>query len=174
MSRDDQTPLFAFFPIRALMSTGFYVSHFPRATRLDFRFEGVTTDPRNGGNKTGNFAYWDQFYRDDYTNKNYLIGAWIGREGTGWQGWSTYHFSPRTSLELGYRHAQIASTFIPHGGTLNDGSVKANWQVGSQLTLSAFVQYENWLMPLLAADAKNNVTTALEMTFWPRHWGVSR
>jgi hypothetical protein len=174
MSRDDITPLFAFFPVRALMSTGFYVSHFPHLPRLDFRFEGVTTDPRNGQNKTGQWAYWETFYRDDYTNKNNLIGDWIGRVGTGYQGWSTYHFTPRTSLELGYRHAQVASTFIPHGGTLNDGSLKVDYQIGSGLTLSAFVQYEQWLVTALAPGTKNNVTGSLQLTYWPRHWGVTK
>jgi hypothetical protein len=174
MSRDDPTPLFAFFPVRALMSTGFYVSHFPHVPRLDFRFEGVTTDPRNGQNKNGRFAYWENFYRDDYTNKNNLIGNWIGRVGTGYQGWSTYWFSPRTSLQFGWRHAQVASTFIPHGGTLNDGSVKFDYQIGSGLTLSAFVQYEEWLVTALAPAAKNNVTESLQLTYWPRHWGASK
>ena len=174
MSRDDVTPLFAFFPVRALMSTGFYVPHFPHVPRLDFRGEGVTTDPRNAGNKTGQFAYWEHFYRDDYTNKNNLVGDWIGRVGTGYQGWSTYWFSPRTSLQFGYRHAQVASTFIPHGGTLNDASVKVNYQMASEFTLSAFVQYEEWLVPVLAPQTKKNVTTALQMTFWPRHWGFSK
>ena len=174
MSRDDPTPLFAFFPVRALMSTGFYVSHFPHLPRLDFRFEGVTTDPRNGGDKTGKFAYWEIFYRDDYTNKNNLIGDWIGRVGTGYQGWSTYWFGPRTSLEFGYRHALVASTFIPHGGTLNDGSVKVNHQIGGGLSLSAFVQYEQWLVSILAPQPKNNVTGSLQLTYWPRHWGVSK
>ncbi len=174
MSRDDITPLFAFFPIRALMSTGLYVPQVPHLRRLDFRAEGVTTDPRNGGNKVGHFAYYDLFYRDDYTNKNNLMGDWIGRVGTGYQLWSTYHFGPRTSLQFGYRHAQVASTFIPQGGTLNDGSVKFDYQVSHGLTLSAYVQYENWLVPVLAPQAKNNVTTAMQVTFWPRHWGASR
>jgi hypothetical protein len=174
MSRDDPTPLFAFFPVRALMSPGFYVSHFPRLPRLDFRFEGVTTDPRNGGDKTGHFAYWENFYRDDYTNKNNLIGDWIGRVGTGYQGWSTYWFSARTSLQFGWRHAQVASTYIPHGGTLNDESVKLDYQLGSGLTLSAFVQYEQWLVTALAPAAKNNVTGSLQLTYWPRHWGVTK
>jgi hypothetical protein len=136
--------------------------------------EGVTTDPRNAGNKTGQFAYWEHFYRDDYTNKNNLIGDWIGREGTGYQGWSTYWFRPRTSLQFGYRHAQVASTFIPHGGTLNDASMKVNYQMASEFALSAFVQYEEWLVPVLAPQTKKNVTTALQMTFWPQHWGVSK
>jgi len=174
MSRDDITPLFALFPVRALMSTGFYVSHFPHVPRLDFRFEGVTTDPHNGENKNGRFAYWENFYRDDYTNKNNLIGDWIGRVGTGYQGWSTYWFSPRTSLQFGWRHAQVASTYIPHGGTLNDGSVKFECQIGSGLTLSAFVQYEGWLVTALAPGTKNNMTASLQLTYWPRHWGVSR
>jgi hypothetical protein len=174
MSRDDPTPLFAFFPVRALMSTGFYVSHFPHLPRLDFRAEGVTTDPRNGGNKTGQFAYWETFYRDDYTNKNNIIGDWIGRVGTGYQGWSTYWFSPRTSLQFGWRHAQVASTFIPHGGTLNDESVKLDYQLGSGLTLSAFVQYEDWLVTALAPGTKNNVTGSLQLTYWPRHWGITK
>ena len=49
-----------------------------------------------------------------------------------------------------------------------------NVQVGSALTLSAFVQYESWLVPLLAPAAKDNVTTALQMTYWPRHWRLSK
>jgi len=174
MSRDDLTPLFAFFPVRALMSTGFYVPRFPHVPRLDFRAEAVTTDPRNGGNKNGQFAYWETFYRDDYTNKNNLIGDWIGRVGTGYQGWSTYWFSPRTSLEFGYRHAQVASTFIPRGGTLNDGSVKLNYQIGSGLTVSAFVQCEEWLVSVLAPATKKNVTESLQLTYWPRYWGVRK
>ena len=174
MSRDDITPLFAFFPVRALMSTGFYVPHFPHVPRLDFRWEGVTTDPRNGANKNGQFAYWEIFYRDDYTNKNNLIGDWIGRVGTGYQGWSTYWFSPRTSLQFGWRHAQVASTYIPHGGTLNDESVKLDYQLGSGLTLSAYVQYEQWLVTALAPATKNNMTGSLQLTYWPRHWGITK
>jgi hypothetical protein len=174
MSRDDITPLFAFFPIRALMSTGLYLPQIPHLRRVDFRAEGVTTDPRNGGNKIGRFAYYDLFYRDDYTNKNNLMGDWIGRVGTGYQCWSSYWFNPRTSIQLGYRHGQVASAYIPHGGTLNDGSVNFDYQVSNGLTLSAYVQYENWLFPVLAPRAKNNVTTALQATFWPRHWDLKR
>ena len=174
MSRDDPTPLVAFFPVRALMSTGFDVPHFPHLPRLDFRAEAVTTDPRNGGSKSGQFAYWEVFYRDDYTNKNNIIGDWIGRVGTGYQGWSTCWFSPRTSLQFGYRHAQVASTYIPHGGTLNDGSVKLDYQIGGGLTLSAFAQYEQWLLTALAPAPKNNVTGSLQLTYWPQHWGAGK
>jgi hypothetical protein len=171
MSRDDITPLVAFTPLRAAINPGVYLSRVPHVPQLDLRVEAVITNPPNAPNSTGHFMYWEHFYRDDYTNKNNLIGDWIGRVGTGYQGWSTYWFSPRTSLQFGYRHAQVAGTFIPHGGTLNDGSVRLNYQRGSELTLSAFVQYEKWLVPVLTPEAKNNITTALQMTFWPRHWG---
>jgi membrane-associated phospholipid phosphatase len=174
MSRDDVTPLFAFFPIRALVNPGVYLSRVPHLPRLDFRAEWVETNPPNAPRRNGQFAYWDYFYRDLYTNKSNLMGDWVGRVGTGFQGWSTYWFTPRTNVQVGYRHAQVASTFIPHGETLNDGSVKVNYQVGSAVTLSAFVQYENWLAPVLAPKAKNDVTTALQVTFWPRHWGVGK
>ncbi len=174
MSRDDPTPLVALTPLRALINPGVHLSHIPHLPKLDFRAEAVTTDSPAASSHSGQFTYWEVFYRDDYTNKNHLIGDWIGRVGTGYQGWSTYWFSPRTFLQLGYRHAQVASTFIPHGGTLNDGSVKFNYQVGSEFTLSAFVQYENWLVPVLAPQSKNNVTTALQLTYWPRHWGVNK
>jgi hypothetical protein len=68
----------------------------------------------------------------------------------------------------------VASTFIPHGGTLNDGSVKFDYQLGSGLTLSAFVQYEEWLVTALAPGTKNNVTGSLQLTYWPRHWGFRK
>lgn len=171
MSRDDVTPLVALFPVRALLNPGVYLARMPHIHRLDLRAEAVTTIPPNAQNKTGHFAYWDTFYRHDYINKNNLIADWIGRAGTGYQGWSTYWFSPRTTLQVGYRHAQVSSAYIPQGETLNDGSVKFNYQIGSALSLTGFVQYENWLVPVLAPRAKNNVTTALQMTFWPQTWG---
>ncbi|MBZ5565723.1 MAG: phosphatase PAP2 family protein [Acidobacteriia bacterium] len=174
MTRDDPTPLMAFTPLRALINPGVYLSHIPHFPRLDFRAEGVTTIPPAAQNHTGHFTYWESFYRDNYTNKNYLIGDWIGRAGTGYQAWSTYWFNPRTSLQFGYRHAQVSGAYIPHGGTLNDASLRMDWQIGNALSFSAFVQYEKWLMPVLAPEAQNNVTTALQMTFWPRQWSLRK
>jgi hypothetical protein len=46
-----------------------------------------------------------------------------------------------------------------------------NWQVRNELTLSAFVQCEKWLVPVLAPEAKSNVTTSVQLTFWPQRWG---
>lgn len=174
MSRDDVTPLVTFIPMRGLINPGMELSHLPHLAKLDFRAEFVDTNPRNAPRRNGQFAYFDYFYHDSYTNKGNLLGDWVGRVGTGLQGWTTYWFGPRTSLQLGYRHAQVASTYIPGGGTLNDESVKMDYQLGGKITLSAYVQYENWTMPLLAALPKTDVTTALEVSFWPRHWGLHK
>jgi hypothetical protein len=169
---NNTSPLYA--PRRTAMRPGLYLAQVPHLHKLDFRAEAVYTDPPTPRSHGGRYVYWNNHYHDLYLNKGNIIGDWIGREGKGYQGWSTYWFSPRTSLQVGYRHAQVASDFIPHGGTLNDGSVKVNWQVRDELTLSAFVQYERWLVPVLAPEAKSNVTTSLQLTYWPRHWGISK
>lgn len=114
--------------------------------------------------------YYDGFYHDLYTNKNNIIGSWIGREGTGIQARSTYWFSPRNTLQFRYRHAKVASDFIPGGETINDGSVKLDYWMRHDLSVSAFVQYEKWLAPILAPTAQTNWTSSVEVTFWPRFW----
>jgi hypothetical protein len=148
-----------------------YIPRLPRLPKLDFRVEAVYTDPPTPRSRSGDYVYWDAFYHDLYTNKNNLIGDWIGREGMGFQAWSTYSFTPRISLQPAYRHAKVAEDFIPGGETLNDGSVKFNWRVRRDLSLSGFVQYEKWLAPVLAPTAQTNWTSTVEVTFWPKFWG---
>jgi len=97
---------------------------FTRTTELDFRPEAVYTDPPTPRSYAGQYIYYSNFYHDLYTNKGYIIRGWIGRMAKGFQGWTTYWFSPRTSLQVGHRHTYVASDFIPHGETLNDGSAK--------------------------------------------------
>ncbi len=167
-----QSPIYA--PRRAAMRPGIYIPQVPHLHKLDFRAEAVYTDPPTRRSVGGDYIYFNDFYHQLYTNKGNLIGDWIGREGKGLQGWTTYWFDARTSLQLGYRHAEVAPDFIPHGETLNDGSVRMNWQIGNELSVSAFVQYEKWLAPILAPGAKNNVTTSLQLTFCPRNWGFRK
>src|SRR5580704_17491605 len=119
----------------------------PALPKLDLRVEAVYTDtpasdPRPHG---GQYVYWEQFYHDLYTNAGNIIGSWIGREGQGFQAQSTCWFSPRNTLQFVYRHVKVASDFVPGGETSNDGSVKLDWWVRSDLSVSAFVQYEKWL-----------------------------
>ena len=159
------------FAARTAVRSGIYMPRLPRLPKLDFRVEAVYTDPPTPRSIRGDYVYWDAFYRDLYTNKNNLIGDWIGREGMGFQAWSSYWFTPRSSLQTAYRHAKVAKDFIPGGETLNDGSVKVNWWVRRDLSLSGSVQYEKWWAPILAPTAQANWTSTVEVTFWPQSWG---
>jgi membrane-associated phospholipid phosphatase len=157
-----------YFPARTAVRSGMYIPRLPRLPKLDFRVEAVYTDPPTPRSRSGDYVYWDAFYHDLYTNKNNLIGDWIGREGMGFQAWSTYSFTPRISLQPAYRHAKVAEDFIPGGETLNDGSVKFNWRLHRDLSLSGSVQYEKWRAPILAPTAQTNWTSTVEVTFWPK------
>jgi hypothetical protein len=167
LSTDDPSPIDA--PRRAGISPGIYLSHVPKLPRLDLRVEAVYTDTPSSSHG-GHYIYYDSFYRDLYTNKNNIIGSWIGRQGQGVQAWSTYWFSPRNTLQFGYRHAKVASSFIPGGETLNDGSAKLDWWIRHDLSVSAFVQYEKWRALILSPGPQTNWTTSIDVTFWPRSW----
>jgi hypothetical protein len=167
LSDDDPSPLAA--PRRAGISPGIYLSRIPGMQKLDLRVEGVYTDTPSSS-AGGHYIYYDSFYHDLYTNKNNIIGSWIGRQGQGFQAQSTYWFSPRNTLQFGYRHVKVANSFIPGGETLNDASMKLDWWVRHDLSVSTSVQYEKWLAPLLAPSTQTNWTSSVEVTFWPRSW----
>jgi hypothetical protein len=167
LSDDDPSPIAS--PRRAGVRPGFYLSRIPGVAKLDLRVEAVYTDtPSSSFN--GHYIYYDSFYHDLYTNKGNLIGDWIGRQGNGIQAWSTYWFSPRSTLQFGYRHAKVAPGFIPGGETVNDGSVKLDWWFRQDLSVSGFVQYEKWAAPILAPTPQTNWTSTVEITFWPGSW----
>lgn len=166
MSRDDPSPLDA--PRRASWNPGLYLAWIPYVPRLDFRIEAVNTDPPSSPARNGEFNYWEGFYHDLYTNKNNLIGDWIGREGTGFQVCSTYWFGPQNTIQFGYRHAKVDGAFIAGGETLNDGSVELNWRVRENVQFSAFLQYEKWLAPILAAKPQTNWTSSVDISFYPK------
>ncbi len=169
LSPDDPSPIAS--PRRSAISPGFYLARIPGLPKLDLRAEAVYTDtPGRNHVAAGDYVYWEQFYHDLYTNKKNIIGSWIGRQGKGYQAWSTYWFSPRNTLQFGYRHAQVVSRFIPGGESLNDGSVKLDWWVLRDLSVSTFVQYEQWRAPLLAPGPQANWTSSVEVTYWPRSW----
>jgi len=114
LSPDDVSPVSA--PRRAAVNPAYLVS-LPKLPKLDLRIEGVNTNTPSSS-VGGHFVYNDFFYHDLSTNKNNIIGSWIGREGQGYQGWCTYWFSARSSLQFAYRHAKVASDFIPAGGDI--------------------------------------------------------
>ena len=169
LADDDPSPLAN--PRRAGINPGLYLTRFPKLAKLDLRCEGVNTDTPLSSNG-GNYIYWDSFYRQLYTNKNNLIGSWIGREGQGLQASSTYWFSPQSTLQFGYRHAKVAKTFIPQGETVNDASLTANWRLRRGVSFSVLVQYEKWLAPVLAQIPQSNWTSSIQLSFQPHRFNV--
>jgi len=165
LSDDDPSPL-ANLP-RAAASGGFYMPRLPDLPRFDLRAEAVYTDAPNG-EPGGHYVYYDGFYHDLYTNDGNLIGSWIGREGTGYQAWLTYWQSAKNNLQFAFRHATVSKDFIPNGESVTDGSVKINWWLRGDLSVSGSLQYERWFAPILATTPQTDWTSAINVTLWPK------
>jgi len=149
---------------------GIYVPQLPRWPKLDFRVEAVYTDPPTPRSNSGNYMYWESFYHQLYTDKGNIIGDWMGREGMGFQSWTTYHFNAKSNLQFSYRHAKVAKDFITYGETVNDGAVQLNWWVRNDVSVLGSVQYEKWLAPILAPTPQTNWTTSVQIVFYPHSW----
>ncbi len=168
MTSDDPSPIDA--PRRASVNPGLYLAKVPRVQNLTFRAEGIYTDSSTSRSNKGQFSYWELFYHDAYTNNGVLMGSWIGREAVGEQAWATYWFSPRNSLQFGYRNQRVSSDFVPGGETLHDGSVKLSLWATRQWNVGTSVQYEQWRAPLLAKGLQKNWTSSVQATFSPEGW----
>jgi membrane-associated phospholipid phosphatase len=149
---------------RASVSPGLYMPQVPRLERLQLRVEGIR-EPLTREFAPG-FVYIDGRYLSGYTNQELLMGNWIGRAGWGGQGWATYTFSTRSSLQFSYRAQRVSPRFV-EGGSLNDFSVNWNQTFGHQLTVTTMMQYENWRFPLLQSVRQNNFTSSIQLTYWP-------
>jgi len=152
---------------RAGLNPGIYLSHVPKVPKLNLRAEMVYTDPPAVANQRGRFLYWEVVYHDLYLNDGYVMGSWIGREGKGYQAWSTYTINPQSSLQASFRYAKISEDFIPRGSTQWDGTLSAMLRVRKDVQLKAFLQFESWLEPVVAPTRQRDVTTSVEFTWWP-------
>jgi hypothetical protein len=166
MVHDDVSTLVA--PRRAAFRPGIYLSHFPRLHRLDFRAEAVYTDFPTSRSQGGKFFFYEAVYHDAYTNKQFILGDWVGREGKGGQAWLNYHFSPQEMLQFSYRHFKSAPDFVPGGTTQNDFSVNAVRRINGSLEVNGFTQIEFWKAPILAAGLRKNLVLGVQFTFYPR------
>ena len=95
------------------------------------------------------------------------MGTWIGREGKGYQAWSTYSLSPQSSVQASFRYFKIAKDFIPNGSTQWDATLSAMLRIRKDVQLKSFVQYESWLEPVLAPTRQRDFSTSVEFTWWP-------
>jgi len=159
---DEYTPLFS---SRPSLNLGLYMPMLPKIHKMDFRTEIIGT-PHTHEFAPG-FVYWDfRRYRNGYTNDGNLLASWMGRAGRGGQGQLTYWFTPRSTLQFGYRYEKVEREFL-EGGHLDDFSIRPQIMLTSQLGVSGMVQYEHWYFPLLSATGRANTTAQLQLTFFP-------
>lgn len=148
---------------------GIYIPRLPKIRKMDFRAEGVETDPPIGGNVGHGYFYYDATWITGFQNAGHLMGNWVGREGQGVQAWTTYWFTPRNKLQFGFRHLKVSREFIvPTGGTQADASVRADFWVRSSFSMSAVVQYEAWTFPVISSTRQTDVSSSVQLSFWPK------
>jgi membrane-associated phospholipid phosphatase len=153
---------------RSVWRAGLYFSQIPKVHKLDLRVEGVYTDNPLGGNIGHGFYYYNSTWLSGYTNKGNLLGSWVGREGQGAQAWSNYWFGARNRLQFNFRHQKVSQEFIRGGGTLTDVGVRSDYWLRSNLSVSASLQYERWLIPVIQPNESRNVSATVEILFQPQ------
>jgi membrane-associated phospholipid phosphatase len=155
-------------PDVAAWLAGIYIPRLPRIPKLDLRLEGGYTDPPySGGDVAYGAFYWDATWITGFQNAGHSMGDWMGRQGQGAQAWTTYWFDSRNKLQFGFRHQKISQQFVPNGGTLADANVRAEIWPRSTFSVAALLQYETWNFPVLASARQSNVTTSIQISFWP-------
>jgi len=158
------------FPIsnlgRSGVRPGIYIARLPGLPRVDFRAEGVTTNVHDPGSTQGHLLLWENVQVQGYTNKGYILGDWIGREGTGGQAWLTWHLRPDQQIQLQYRQAKAADDFIPGGTTQNDLSADVVLRPLRNFEIKANVQGELWKAPLIAPGQQHNVVGTVQLTYF--------
>ncbi len=162
---DDVTPVSA--PQRAGIRTGLYLTRFPGAPKFDLRAEAVYTDVPIINSQGGSFMYYETIQRQGYTNEGNIFGDWIGRESKGGQAWLTYHLAPNEMFQLSYRNAKAAKDFIPGGTTQNLFTATVVKRIRPQIELNAWLQYERWKAPVYKTGGQNDVTTNVQVTWYP-------
>jgi membrane-associated phospholipid phosphatase len=164
---DDQFSPIAYMD-RSAWQAGLYFSHIPLAPKLDLRVEGVYTDVPGGRGAIGPGSFYaNGTWRSGYTNDGNLIGSWIGRGGQGAQAWTNYWFNAKNRLQFNFRHQKVSQSYLPGGATLTDAGVRADYWVRPSWGVSASVQYERWLFPIIQKDLSTDVAASVQILFQP-------
>ncbi len=164
---DDEISPIAYWD-RSAIRGGLFFSHVPRLPKLDLRFEGVYTDLPAGGDLSHGFFYSNPRYLNGYTSQGQLLASWIGREGQGAQAWVNYWFTSRNRLQFNYRHQKVSHQFIPEGGSVADFGVRNDYWLRPNLGISATLQVERWLFPVIRPNASRDVSATIEVQFQPQ------
>jgi membrane-associated phospholipid phosphatase len=168
----DDDPLPIVNPPKNPYRPGIYLTHFPGIPKLDLHLETVSTESPGffnfGGPNKGNLNYWNQLYRDGYTNEGNLIGNTVGRMGSSIQGWLTYWMSSASTLQFSFKTNSVSANFIPGGGDWQDYRLNYNKYLKSGLYWKSQVQYEHISRyPILFNSSRGNVAAIVEFGWAP-------
>ena len=163
MAWDD--PIEGHFTERYALDPGLYLPRLPVIKKLDLRLEGVYTD-LPGLPETGYF-YANAHYPQGYTNYGQVLGSWVGREGRGGAGTSTYWFSPRTKAALNYRR-MVANPILLGGGNLTDLSGSFTWLLNPRLEFTTVQGYDRWRFPILNAAPRSSYAATFQVQLLSR------
>lgn len=170
LADDEPNPLDA--PRRSAWGPGLYLAQIPGLRHFDFRFETYSTLLYRG-DEGGKFFYWNNQYRDAYTNDGLLLGSWVGRDARAYEASLSYWRTSENKISLTYRQIKTGGNFLPGGGTQTDVSVNSEWQIRPQVTMTAFVQFERYFIPVLGGP-QTNLSASLQFTFNPKNWTVRK
>lgn len=163
-SDDDPSPIAA--PRRAVWNPGIYFARLPWLPHMDLRVEAVSSQ----GLATdfgGNHFFLNNQYLDGNTNKGFLLGNAVGRDGRAIEGRLGYWFSSRTRVEGGYRQNKVSPKYLPSGGTISDGFLTGSYAVNRHWTAQMFLQHERFLIPSYMAGSQRNTSGWLQLTWTP-------
>jgi membrane-associated phospholipid phosphatase len=163
-SDDDPSPISA--PRRAVWNPGIYFARLPWLPHMDLRVEAVSSQ----GLATdfgGNHFFLNNQYLDANTNKGFLLGNAVGRDGRAIEGRTGYWFSSRTRVEGGYRQNKVSPHFLPGGGTISDGFLTGSYAINREWTAQLFVQHERFLMPSYMPGSQQNTSGWFQLTWTP-------
>jgi membrane-associated phospholipid phosphatase len=163
-SDDDPSPIDA--PRRAVWNPGIYFARLPFLPHMDLRVEAASSEGLFKDFGGGHFFINNQ-YVDGNTNKGFLLGNAVGRDGRAIEGRSGYWFSARTRVEAGYRQNKGGTRFLPGGSTITDGFVNGSFAINKEWTAKAFTQYERFLIPSYMPGSQHNVSGWIQLTWEP-------
>jgi hypothetical protein len=163
-SDDDPSPIAA--PRRAVWNPGIYFARLPFLPHMDFRVEAVSSTGL-ATNFGGQHYFINNQYLDGNTNKGFLLGNAVGRDGRAIEGRSGYWFSARTRLELGYRQNKIGNDYLPNGGTITDGFINGSYAFNRHWQAQIFTQYERFLIPSYMNGSQHNTSGWLQIAWTP-------
>ena len=168
---DDVSPISA--PRRSGYHPGIYLARFPGLEHLDLRIEAGSTEPASHSSpqgvpfNQGQFLYYESIQRQGPTNKGFLLGDWVGRQGKGGQAWLTYHLTPEEEVHFMYRNAKASAQFIPGGTTQNDFEGYVCKRFGKDIEVRGSVLYERWKAPIYETGLQSDTSVRGEVTWFP-------